>query len=580
MKYLATYTDRIIKTMSLLMVLTLCFSSSFSQITGDDDEIIARGDGERKIKKSNKLKVIPSFVVDSNKKQIETDYIFYEYTAPSEFKVEEIKPARIKVLDPLDKLYRGYLKAGLGMYLTPLVDLHYGSERSRNNNWGLHYNHLSSHQSLNDVGFSGYSDNHGDIFYKHFLDEYAIRGDIYYDRNVNYFYGFNEADTMISRDDIKQRFQSIGARTKIASYLQDIPQFNYNAELEFRNYTDAFNARENYFKIKGGVQNIIDYELYGVDGSLDINGYKRNSQQKLTDTIPTEDYVPSDLSETTSILSLNPHIITNRDKLKAKVGLGIALNIGDKTRFHFYPKAEFKYSFHDIFIPYLGVDGGLKRNNFFSLSQDNPFVLSNLDTRVTNVKYNIYGGVRGSISNTITFNLSASKQKIVDQPLFFNDTVYSIGNKFDVLYDTMDLFSVSGQMSYKMGEKINVYGKATYNLYSTLNQEHAWNLPAVDVTIGGVYDVADKIVIRGDIFFNGPRKAKSLTFVEGAELTNNEYIVDLPAYFDFNLGAEYRYTKRFSVFLNFNNVVGQKYREYFRYPVQSINVLGGLTVSF
>ena len=44
-------------------------------------------------------------------------------------------PAKIEIKDPLDKLYRGYLKAGIGMYLSPLVDLHYNSERTKYNKW-------------------------------------------------------------------------------------------------------------------------------------------------------------------------------------------------------------------------------------------------------------------------------------------------------------------------------------------------------------------------------------------------------------------------------------------------------------
>lgn len=544
---------------------------------GDGLEVEAKGDGVRIIKPSSKIKTVPKLLVDSTKKQIKTDYTFYEYTAPSEFKVDPIKPAKIKIIDPLDKLKKGYLKAGIGTYLSPLVEAHYGSERTRHNNWGINFNHFSSHQSINNVGFSGFNKNHGNVFYKHFFDSYSVRGDVYYTHNTNHFYGFNSEDTAINKDLIKQKFQTIGGKAQIASYMQDIPQFNYNAEIGFRNYTDNYKARENNFLLKGAVQHIINEELYGVDGFLDINSYKREKGLALDDTTT---FQASSKSTNNAILSLTPKIITNRNKLKAFVGLNMAVDISNKAKFHFYPTAEFKYSFLDIFIPYVGIRGGLSRNSFYSLSQENPFILSDINTTNTNTKYDIYGGVRGSISKSMTFNLQASNKRMVDLPLFFNDTVYSIENKFDVLYDTVDVFSVTGQLTYKTGEKLNVYGKATYSLYSPLNQQKAWNLPAVQVTIGGVYDLEDKILLRGDIFFQGTRKAKSLTFVEGADFERGEYIVNLPAFVDFNLGLEYRYTKQFSVFLNFNNVVSQKYRQYHKYPNQGINILGGLTVKF
>lgn len=568
-----------VKAVSSILLMVLFTTTTFAQNSGGiDDEIIARGDGQRVIKKSQKTAVEPAFIIDSNKRPIAMDYVFYEYTSPSEFKVEEIKPAKINIKDPLDRLYRGYLKAGIGMYLSPLVDFSYSSERTKNNNWGIQYNHFSSNTSLSNTGFSGLSDNHALGYYKHFFEEYSVGGEFYYDRNVSHFYGFLEEDTVIDKSLIQQRFQTFGGKVNLASHMQNIPEFNYNGEMGFRNYTDKYGARENNFILKGKVQNIIDAELYGVDGILDINGYKRTNFQTIADT--NLNFFSENKRTSNGIFSLNPHIITNRGKLHARVGLNVAIDIGEKSRFYFYPKAEFKYAFHDIFVPYIGIDGGLSRNSFYSLTQENPFLLTDVTLQNTNTKYNIYGGIRGSFSTKLTFNLSAAKKKINNVPLFYNDTVYSIQNKFDIVYDTIDVLNFTGQLSYKLGEKINIWTRGEYNMYSSLNQQYPWNLAPVEVTLGAVYDAADKIILRGNVFFVSDRKAKSLTFVDGAELVDGEYIVKLPSFVDFNLGAEYRYTKRFSVFLNFNNIISQKYRRYYKYPVQGINIMGGLTVSF
>lgn len=546
---------------------------------GDGIVIDAKGSGERSIKPSSKIATEPKLILDTTQKQLKMNYVFYEYMAPSAFTVDTIKPAKVKIVDPLDRLKQGYLKAGIGMYLTPLVDFHYNSERSRHNNWGVNYNHFSSHQAVSkDFGYSGLSQNHADIFYKHFLDHMSIRGDLYYDRDVNYFYGFNTSDTTIERDIIKQRFQTIGGKARIASYLQDIPEFNYNGEVGFRNYRDSSRADENKFNLGGRVQTIIDEELYGIDGELLINSYNAANSRPLA---MDSGFVESETRQTNGVLKLAPHVITNRDRLKARVGLDIAVNMGNSSSFHFYPNAEFKYSFHDIFIPYVGVNGNLKQNTFYSLSQENPFILSSVNLRNTNTKYNVYGGVRGSISNKTSFNLSASKSRVVDMPLYFTDTTYSFGNRFDVLYDTLDIFNVTGQMSYQLGDKLNVYGKAEYNLYSTVNQAYAWNLSPIEVTLGGIYDLQDKIIVRGDIFFVGNRNAKVLdTTINNVQKEGSDYFVELKPFVDFNLGFEYRYTKRFSLFLNFNNIISQRYRRYYQYPNQGLNIMGGLTVDF
>ena len=53
------------------------------------------------------------------------------------YSIDNIKPARLKITANGDKLYRGYLKAGAGTYLTPLLELNYASKRSRDESWGL-----------------------------------------------------------------------------------------------------------------------------------------------------------------------------------------------------------------------------------------------------------------------------------------------------------------------------------------------------------------------------------------------------------------------------------------------------------
>jgi hypothetical protein len=570
---------KLLFSLTLVLLSTLSFSQISNRDNNDSDVLTASGEGDRVIKKSDKVSFAPRLIEDTSKRQLDMDYVFYEYTAPSEFTTELIKPAKLSVIDPLDKLQKGYIKAGVGTYTTPLVDFYYNSERSRNNNWGINAKHFSSNTGIKDIGFTGFSDNHARAFYKYFLNDFSIKGEVNYDRNVNYFYGFKESDTVIDKVLIKQRFNTIGGKVSLASYFKDTAELNYKGDVSFRNYTDGLKARENNFVFNAGAQKQMDSEIYGANLLVDVNSYNRNSAQLLNDTNPLA-FLPNELKTTNTIIGLNPHIITNKNKFQAKVGLNLFIDIGDVSKFHFYPSAEFKYSFLDIFVPYIGVDGKIKRNSFYTLSQENPFVLSDLQMQNTNVKYNIYGGVRGSISNTVSFNLQASRTKLQGVPLYFNDTAYSIENKFDVVYDSIDVFGLSAQVSYHNGDKFNVYLKGEYNSYSTLYEQHAWNMPAVDITLGGVYDLADKILVRADVFFVGKRKAKSLSFVQDAQFEKNEYIVDLPAFLDFNLGFEYRYSKKISAFLNFNNIISKKYLMYNKYPVQGINIMGGVTFSF
>ena len=46
---------------------------------------------------------------------------------------------------------------------------------------------------------------------------------------------------------------------------------------------------------------------------------------------------------------------------------------------------------------------------------------------------------------------------------------------------------------------------------------------------------------------------------------------------DINLGAEYRYSKMLSFFVNFNNIANTRYYRWEKYPSQRFNLMAGLT---
>jgi hypothetical protein len=44
--------------------------------------------------------------------------------------------------------------------------------------------------------------------------------------------------------------------------------------------------------------------------------------------------------------------------------------------------------------------------------------------------------------------------------------------------------------------------------------------------------------------------------------------------------VEYRYSKRISAFIQLNNIASQRYQRWYNYPVQPIQVMGGVTARF
>ena len=105
------------------------------------------------------------------------------------------------------------------------------------------------------------------------------------------------------------------------------------------------------------------------------------------------------------------------NKFKVDVGFAIAFEMFDSFKsFYIYPRAEIKYSmFDDIFIPFAGIRGGLSQNSFNGLFNENQFVNPSLNIRNENNPYDIYGGIKGTLSKRMGFNVNASFKKITNK---------------------------------------------------------------------------------------------------------------------------------------------------------------------
>jgi hypothetical protein len=260
------------------------------------------------------------------------------------------------------------------------------------------------------------------------------------------------------------------------------------------------------------------------------------------------------------------------------MGLDLNFDIEGTEIFKVIPILEGKYSlFNNMFIPYVGIGGGVKQNTFKTLNRTNEFIRSELDLKNTK-EFKFYGGIKGTLSKTLSFNVQVHSTTFSDMPLFVNDTLWSNLYEFNVVYDRVTTFGVTGNISYQAAEKLKVDGIVKYNNYAAENELHAWNLPTLDIRLRGNYNLFEKIYVKADLVLQGGRKSPEGLFVANPD--DNKDVYELGFLADANLHGEYRYNDRISVFVQFNNLAAQKYFRWNRYPVQGFQVLGGFTFAF
>lgn len=549
-----------------------------------NDPIDVDATGDREIEPAYRIALSPR-IVDTTINTAIVNYPLLSLRYETSSEVERINPASIKTIEKLPKLYSSYVKLGVGTELMPLGEIYFNSKRSRKYIYGAHLKHLSSYGNISGYAPAQFDRTKFNLFGGINEKRYDLRGDIHYNNQGLHYYGISDTLGLL-KDSIAQRYSDFGISGRYASHIKDSASVNYFVGLAYNNYLSKkperkedidWRARENYFGITSGAWYKHGKETYAADFNIRYNGYKYGIEDSSFTGLD------SGLVLNNTVINLKPSITSflQDNRFKAKVGLDLTFDVHTKTKVYVYPMAEVKYSmFNDIFIPYVGIRGGLNQTTFKSLTNENEFLLPNIELRNEKTPIDFYGGIKGTLSKRISFNAGISFANVRDMALFVTDTLHSLGNKFDVIYDTLNVTTIEASIAYQMGEKLKLEGIGRYYSYSALNNSYAWNKPRMQFVIRGSYSLFEKVLFNVDVNLEEGRKA--LVYGEGENVTieSGQYIKNLGFLADANIGIEYRYNKRISAFVQMNNVASQGYMRWYNAPVQRFQFLGGVTFRF
>ena len=570
------------------LILALWFLANALMASAQPPDVTIDGRGSREVEPSFRIAVLPQ-IIDSVKPSQVPSYPLLVYQQATQINLDKIKAAEIETSDKLKQLYPFYAKIGMGSGIMPIGQFVYNSTRSKGYHYGLTIDHLSSFGAVkNREGIeyapANYDRTMASLYGKIVDNRYTLRGQIdYYNNGFNY-YGI-PTDT-IQKSDINQRIQGIGGIVNYTSDFGLMEVMNYSIDLGY-NYlftkppiedtiVDWRTQEHNLnFKTKGWY-NYRSETFYGIIGAR-FNSY----QFGIEDSILSSSNIGR-LSNNT-IIDVKPGVLTHLmdNKFKIDVGFALALDIAAENKLYIYPQVEIKYSlFNDIFIPFAGIGGGLTQNTFSRFSRENQYVNPSCPLSNENNPYDIYGGIKGTLSNKMGFNTNVSFKKITNKAFFKTDTNSIYNNTFELLYDSLNHTSFEASIFYQLDEKLKIDGLARFNSYELKNHAYAPNLPILEFQLRGSYNLFDKFIFNLDGKVETGRKA--MVYEPGDDVIeeDNQYYLNLGSIVDFNFGVEYRYNKRITAFLQFNNMFSQRYYSWYNYPVQPIQIMGGVSFRF
>ncbi len=575
---------RILSSIALCALPMLCAAQAGTgNQSGDFDQTqVITGDRELSLQKAFKISDRPA-PLDIPVAMGDLKYELIPRRPAIAIVLDPIVPAKVKVREPLDKLYHGYVKAGGGTFATPFIEAMYTSTRNRDLAYGVRLKHMSANDGVNrPVGFSGFSQNEADLWAKKIFGKHAIEGKLYYDRDVNYFYGFDPQDQDIDKKQYRQRFNTIGLDSQWKSYYRDSSRVNHTIDLDVYNRADRYDANEFGINAQALLSAFRADRHFTLGTGLDLIAYKADSLKAFEFLNDTSGFAIPETDQANAIFHLTPKILIAKNGLQASVGLAIYGQFSNQARFHVFPDLYASYSlFDNLFTPYAGITGKVNRTGFRTLTDQNPFILSNSNLQNEILKYDLFGGVRGSISKFFSFNLRAGYKRADNTALFVNDTLVSAENRFSVIYDDVKTFTLSGELTYKRYEKWSLTATGEVFNYTADVEDEAWHLPSFRFGMAADYNLYDKFIAKMRLSWIGSRQVKSLLPVDGIDATPNGYFkVELDPYLDLALSLEYRYTARLSAFVEASNLTASGYDIYYRFPAQRVFLMGGFKFAF
>jgi hypothetical protein len=284
------------------------------------------------------------------------------------------------------------------------------------------------------------------------------------------------------------------------------------------------------------------------------------------------------------ILLLNPYIKAQFEEYSFMAGFKVNVSSDTASKMRLYPVIEARIEMiPDALKLYAGLNGGMERTSLQSLTNQNLYISSVMPWNYVYNKVKVYGGFQSNISRSFNFNGSISYSTSENLPLFVTDTASYLHNTFSLLYDDINITKIQAELEYIQTSRLRLALTGTYNNYKTNEQEHAWYKPEYELGFSGRYDLQNKIVITAKATITGEVWALVPVPNPNIDGMGVKYLLEsqkIKGWTDINLGAEYRFNKALSFWLNFNNITNSKYYRWNNYRSYGLNLLGGVSYSF
>lgn len=556
-----------------VFILVIGFTSMAQENTQDHNEqVTIVGSYDPSINEAYKINIKPN----ANEIEIqnqEFSFDFLKIKQETNISLNPIKPVSLRT-GTKTKKFDNYLKLGFGSRLSPYLDFYHSSGDKGKYSLNTNIFHYSSFNDIPDYSPSSFSKTHAMLDYSKFIDDHIVDIGFKYGLNTNHYYGFKPDDYPaldIPEDELKQMFNLIDFKVGLASAYRKDSKLHHKLGIGAYYYFDRFKTSELFAELDFDLYksfdlvDMLDYQNIGIDGSIQF--YSN------TDSVN---------SSTEYYVNVKPYFTAKYGVFSFNAGLNFGFLGDSATSFHFWPVLELNMNIMPGALSvYAGIDGKLEKQSYLSLTTENPFLSSVSTLGWLNEKMNVYGGLRASFSQIVGLDIKLGWKSFENMAFFVNvpeigaPSIFPVGplNKFKTIYDNGSVFYLDAELSVVVGKDLKLWLGAAYNNYSLDSLEHAYHKPQLLARLGGSYLIAKKVNLSAELYYNAKRYALDASSPVPTQ-------VELDSYIDLNVEVVYQINTNLSAFINGTNLLNKNYERFYYYPVQGLQIMGGIMYKF
>ncbi len=278
--------------------------------------------------------------------------------------------------------------------------------------------------------------------------------------------------------------------------------------------------------------------------------------------IPTN---PQKISYSNFDIGIIPAFSYSSENLEVNLGAKLYYqNHPDYKKIQFFPDLKVNFSIvYEMLNLFAGYEGDIYQNSYASLMEKNPYLVPQ-EMKPMLKPIDLYGGIKGNFSSSFSYELRMGYRKF-DNYAFFTPEYSPSNLPYGIFYDRLTQSFFASSINIGIGNKLDFKLDFEYDQNTPENLTKAVFLPDYKVKALLFFRPTENISLDIALFNEGNRPGS---------------YTNLPGYTDLNLHAFYKINTQFTAFLKGNNLLNKTYEIYSGYPVEKMQIMGGVIYKF